>query len=217
MATDQFGYPIPDAQADPEILAAEVWRALRLPPPDILKDILEELQVRVDTTTIKEVAAEMARHFLLLGGMSQGSTAPRRIRKEIFTADGTFTPRRTPIMVRVTAVAGGGGGGGANRNTSANQGGPGGGGAGEGVESWPLVILSGTVAITIGAAGTAGVGRTGSTGAGGTGGTGGNTLVGPILLRGGLGGVGPNGSGGAVGGASGGGQAGGTAGVVGTR
>lgn len=67
MPTDQFGFPIPEARPEEE---EEIWRVLRLDPPDPLQYILDELQNRADTTTqiaTTTTAEPVGRLFMLMG------------------------------------------------------------------------------------------------------------------------------------------------------
>ena len=72
MATDRYGFPIADAIAEPEVLAEEIWRALRIPVADLIPGLIEELETRTSTTTIKEVVAAgvsaMGKALMLMGG-----------------------------------------------------------------------------------------------------------------------------------------------------
>ena len=68
MPTDQFGFPTSETLPEEE---EEIWRVLRLDPPDPLQYILDELQNRADVTTrttITETTTEaVGRLFMLMG------------------------------------------------------------------------------------------------------------------------------------------------------
>ena len=69
MPTDQFGFPIPEIQP-PDAEEEEIWRVLRLEPPDPLPGLLEDIQSRseiVTRTTVTADAVDSIGRLLLVG------------------------------------------------------------------------------------------------------------------------------------------------------
>lgn len=108
-----------------------------------------------------------------------------RVRTQVFTGSGTYTPSAGLISAIIECIAGGGGGGGAAGGATSTQGG---GGGGSGSYSRSVVTAAAVGAsqtVTVGAAGTAGA--TGNN----NGGNGGDTSVGSLCIaKGGAGGFG---------------------------
>lgn len=123
------------------------------------------------------------------------------VRRQKFTASGTYMPHAKMLSALVECIGGGGGGGGAAASPSGYSSGGGGGGGG-----YSALVVA---AATIGASKTVTIGAGGGAGAvGGAGGSGGDTSVGTLCIaRGGSGG------GGAPTNSPGGGGAGGSAGT----
>lgn len=126
----------------------------------------------------------------------------KSITKQVFTANGTYTPTSGMVYCIVEGVGGGGGGGGSNNTNS----GGGGGGGGYFREIYSAATIGASQTVTIGAAGTAGQSASVAGGSGGDGGSGGTTSFGALASAtgGGGGGNGANKLGGAGGTGSGG-------------
>jgi hypothetical protein len=127
----------------------------------------------------------------LLESVSGGSTAVVSVKRQTFTASGTYTPCAGLLFSDLVCIGGGGGGGGGPAQSGTGPGVGGGGGAGS--EGHKLVV-----AATIGVSQTVTIGNGGTAGTtgGANGGTGGTTSIGSIITcPGGLGGVTDNGSG----------------------
>jgi hypothetical protein len=121
---------------------------------------------------------------------------PVVIKKQIFTASGTYTPSANLLYAIIECVGSGGGGGGTQAGGGTVWDGGGGGGGG----SYAKLIAT---AATIGSSQVVTIGVAGSAGAvaGGTGGNGGDTSVGTLCIgKGGSGGTGGTTSAGGVGG-----------------
>lgn len=118
------------------------------------------------------------------------SIAVTVVRRQVFTASGTYTPHASMLYCTVTATGSGGGGGGANASTSSdNSCGGGGGGGGTTRETYSAATIGASQTVTIGAAGTAGASS------GTSGGAGGNTTFGALMTAGGgVGGTGQSSS-----------------------
>jgi hypothetical protein len=124
----------------------------------------------------------------------------KTVKRQIFTASGTYTPSTGMLFAIVECVAGGGGGGGSSApGGGVYDGGGGGGGGGYARLLATAATIGASKAVTVGAGGTAGaVG-------GGNGGTGGDSSVGTLCIaKGAGGGFGSTGSGGGAAGAGGG-------------
>lgn len=121
----------------------------------------------------------------------------KTVKKQIFTASGTYTPSTGMLYCYVELLGGGGGGGGSN-GTAAT--GAGGGAGGHCFRLISAATIGASQTVTIGAAGSAG------SSSGGTGGSGGNSSLGALMTaNGGAGGTGnTNASTGAVAGGAGG-------------
>lgn len=105
------------------------------------------------------------------------------VRRQVFTATGTYTPHANMLYCDIEVWGGGGGGGGVTNVGGASGGGGGAGGYARKVVS--AATIGASQSVTIGAGGTAGANT------GGTGGTGGTTSVGTIVsATGGSGGSG---------------------------
>jgi hypothetical protein len=112
-----------------------------------------------------------------------GATSVVTVKRQTFSANGTYTPSAGMLYADIEVWGAGGGGGGVNATNGAAGGGGGAGGYSREVVTAATVGAS--QAVTIGTGGTAGANT------GGTGGTGGTTSVGSILqATGGAGGVG---------------------------
>lgn len=129
----------------------------------------------------------------------------KTVRRQVFTASGTYTPSAGMLYAVLECVAGGGGGGGSTASGGVYDGGGGGGGGGYARLFASAATIGASKAVTIGAGGTAGAA------AGGAGGAGGDSSVGTLCVaKGAGGGTGGTASTGGTGGSGGGSGLGGT-------
>lgn len=120
------------------------------------------------------------------------------VKKQIFTASGTYTPSTGMLYCLVEAVGAGGGGGGSSSSGGNGSAGSGGGGGSYANLLATAATIGASKAITIGAAGTAGAAAAGNGGAGGD-----TSLTTLCIGKGGSGGIGNAGNAAALGGAGG--------------
>lgn len=167
-----------------------------------LRHTAVDLESAIDIAAAATVAGKAVLNAVDAAAQRTALAAAGVIRKQSFTASGTYTPDPDLLYCIVEIVGGGGGGGGSNATVSA-AGGGGGGGYSRGIFTKAAIGASRTV--TIGAGGAGGVGNA-------TGQTGVTTSLGVLMTAtGGSGGrFGQNGAGDNVGtgGASGGGTGG---------
>lgn len=172
------------AQVAPGVVGSNVLRTNSLAANTATIEIQQASAVAAKDTTKNGVAhfnsAEFTNDegFISLIGSSGASI--KRVVRQVFTSNGTYTPTSGMVYCDIEVVGGGGGGGGVGA-TGVGQvavSGPGGGG-GYGKKVVTAATIGASQAVTIGAGGTAG------TSAPTAGGGGGTTSVGAIVNAGG--------------------------------
>lgn len=129
-----------------------------------------------DTLTNKTFDTAGTGNVFKINGVQVTTSPVITVKRQVFTASGTYTPSTGMLYCVVEAVDGGGGGGGVKGTTGSANIGAGGFGGAYGASVFTATQIGASKAVTIGTGGTAG-----ST-AGGNGGTGGATSLGTLLV-----------------------------------